>query len=59
MANAGNGEKYDFKDQGKDERPEGTTVEQYRYRGSSTENGEFGSARDFGNIGAGMVAGRK
>jgi hypothetical protein len=59
MTNALNGEKYDFKDQGVDERPEGTTVQQYRYRGSSTEGGEFGSARDFGNMGAGIVAGRK
>lgn len=59
MANAGNGEKYDFKDQGIDERPKGTTEEQYRYRGSATDNGEYGSARDFGNIGAGIVAGRK
>ena len=59
MHNARNGKKYDFKEQGIDNRAEGTTRQQYRYRGSTTENGKFGSARDFGNMGAGIVAGRK
>jgi len=32
--------------------------QQYRYRGSVTNDGKYGSARDFGNIGAGIVAAR-
>jgi RHS repeat-associated protein len=58
MKNATNGERYDFKNRGIDERPSNMTEQQYRYRGSVTENGKFASARDFGNMGAGIVAGR-
>ena len=59
MVNATRGEKYDFKEQGIDDRAEGTTKQQHRYRGSTNDKGEFGSARDYGNMGAGIVAGRK
>lgn len=59
MVNATNGEKYDFKEKGINDRAEGTTKQQHKYRGSTSENGAFGSARDFGNMGAGIVAGRK
>lgn len=59
MLNARNGEKYDFKVKGINDRPEGMSEEQYMYRGSVTKDGEIGSARDFGNMGAGIVAGRK
>ena len=55
--NARNGEKYDFKDIGKENRGS-ATVQQHRYRGSVAGDGRIGSARDFGNIGAGLVTGR-
>jgi len=49
---------YNFKDQGiSDCSP--LTKEQYQYRGSRFKDGVFASARDFGNYGAGFVAGRK
>ncbi|MBF8961757.1 hypothetical protein I0P70_00750 [Pontibacter sp. FD36] len=57
MFNATNGEKYDFKDEGIKDKGEQTDL-QYRYRGSVDSNGDFGSARDFGNMGAGLVAAR-
>ena len=57
MWNGTTGEKYDFKADGIEE-AEGTS-EQHRYRGSVTTDGKIGSARDFGNMGAGLVAGRK
>lgn len=56
MLNATKGEKYDFKTQGIENKPVGQTDLQYKYRGSVDENGDFGSARDFGNYTAGMVA---
>jgi hypothetical protein len=59
MANATGGEVYDFKDEGIEDISGGTTPLQHRYRGSVARNGAIGSARDFGNIGAGIVAGRK
>ena len=56
--NATGGQKYDFKT--KDIKSRGSlTPLQYKYRGSVDSNGEIGSARDFGNIGAGLVAARK
>jgi RHS repeat-associated protein len=58
MKNATEKQKYDFKNQGASQRPVGMTLEQYNYRGSVAANGAFGSARDFGNIAAGIVAGR-
>ena len=58
MLNATKGEKYDFKTQGIENKPAGQTDLQYKYRGSVDENGDFGSARDFGNYSAGMVAAR-
>ena len=50
--------KYDFKNRGIDKRGD-LSEKQFRYRGSVTSNGDIGSARDFGNIGAGFVAGRR
>jgi hypothetical protein len=62
IANARNGEPYDFKDRGINDRPEGTTKDQYRYRGMPFNAGgsktTYGSARDFGNFGAGFMAGK-
>ncbi|MGV9004450.1 DUF6443 domain-containing protein [Flavobacterium sp.] len=58
MVNATNGEEYDFKAQGIEEKPTGMTEKQYKYRGSVDVNGNVGSARDFGNYGAGLVAAR-
>ncbi|MEJ8606434.1 RHS repeat-associated core domain-containing protein [Riemerella anatipestifer] len=67
MLNAYGKQKYDFKARGIDERPEGMTEIQYRYRGSlfteSSMNGDtvlgtFASARDYGNVAAGYIAGR-
>jgi RHS repeat-associated protein len=55
--NAGNNEKWDFKSRNiaKDKKPT-QSVKQYHYRGGVTKDNKFGSARDFGNIVAGMVA---
>lgn len=59
MANGTGGENYDFKSRGmEDALAEGKSEIQHNYRGSVASNGEIGSARDFGNIGAGIVAGR-
>lgn len=58
MFNARNGKAFDFKDLGIDERGIYVTEDQHRYRGSVMNNGLIGSARDFGNIGAGLVARR-
>ena len=59
MANATGGGDYDFKERGiADARKEGKTDIQHRYRGSVASNGKIGSARDFGNGAAGIVAGR-
>jgi RHS repeat-associated protein len=59
MYHARNKEKYDLKDKGIDERSENKSKLQHRYRGSVDKEGEIGSARDFGNIGAGLVAARE
>jgi hypothetical protein len=59
MWNARNGKDYDFKDIGIESKKNGQTDLQYRYRGSVDSEGNFGSARDFGNFAAGMVAARK
>lgn len=58
MENATGGELYDFKTRNIESKPDNVTHEQYSYRGSVTSGGLIGSARDFGNIGAGVVAGR-
>ena len=58
MRNAKTGEPLDFKDRGINERDEDVGIVQHRYRGSVATSGEIGSARDFGNIAAGIVAGR-
>ena len=58
MVNATGGQDYDFKRKGLSERSDGSTELQYIYRGSVAKNGKIGSARDFGNIGAGIVASR-
>lgn len=58
MMNAGNNGIYDFKAQGSDDRGN-LTRDQHHYRGSVAADGSVGSARDFGNIGAGIVAGRQ
>jgi RHS repeat-associated protein len=59
MINARSGEdyKYDFKERGLSESEQ--PPQQHRYRGSKMVDGVYGSARDFGNMGAGMVASRK
>jgi RHS repeat-associated protein len=57
MPNATGGQKYDFKTREIENRPQGMTRTQYMYRGSKY-GGFIGSARDFGNIGAGIVAAR-
>ncbi len=57
-SNAKGGEPLDIKTQNIDQREPGMTREQYMYRGSVTNSGKIGSARDFGNIGAGIVSGR-
>ena len=57
MMNATERHKYDFKNQGIYQMPIGMNIQQYNYRGSVAANGAFGSARDFGNIAAGMIAG--
>lgn len=51
------GEELDFKRRGIDQRGS-QSPKQYMYRGSVTSDGKIGSARDFGNMGAGIVAGR-
>nr|WP_298789352.1 DUF6443 domain-containing protein [uncultured Allomuricauda sp.] len=59
MANATGGQDYDFKERGmKEAIAEGKQAIQHRYRGSKASNGKIGSARDFGNGAAGIVAGR-
>jgi len=59
LPNATGGENYDLKERGmEDALAEGKTEIQHRYRGSVTSDGKIGSARDFGNVGAGIVAGR-
>lgn len=54
----GNNAKLDFKNRGVDQRGANTSVQQHRYRGSVTKDGKIASARDFGNVGAGIVAAR-
>jgi RHS repeat-associated protein len=58
MWQARNGNDYDFKVEGIEDRGKLTDL-QYQYRGSKDENGDYGSARDYGNMGAGLVAARK
>jgi hypothetical protein len=68
MANATGGKTYDFKTRGIKERPKGMSPDQFAYRGMPFEdvkhfgnqNGKtttFASARDFGNVAAGFMAG--
>ena len=57
MINATGNKFYDFKTNNIEKRGN-ISEEQFMYRGSLDSNGRFGSARDFGNIGAGIVAGR-
>tara|TARA_R100000908_G_scaffold45503_2_gene21702 strand:- start:18075 stop:22538 length:4464 start_codon:yes stop_codon:yes gene_type:complete len=54
----GYNDKLDFKNRGVDERGVNTSVQQHRYRGGVTKDGKIASARDFGNVAAGIVAGR-
>ena len=57
--NATGGEDLDFKVRGiEGASSKGLTQDQHKYRGSVASDGKIGSARDFGNIGAGIVAGR-
>ncbi|MNX53645.1 RHS Repeat protein [compost metagenome] len=59
MSNASGGEDYDFKERGMEKAiKNGKSPLQNRYRGSVARNGKIGSARDFGNEAAGIVAGR-
>lgn len=59
MPNATGGEKYDMKERGMAAAKKGGKTElQHRYRGSMSVDGKIASARDAGNIGAGIVAGR-
>ncbi|RNA60991.1 RHS repeat-associated core domain-containing protein [Chryseobacterium nematophagum] len=67
MSNAYGGQKYDFKSRGLDPTSSQDEQLQYRYRGSlfteSSMNGDtglgtFASARDYGNVAAGYIAGR-
>jgi len=55
--NARNDEAYDFKVQGETDNMTDEQRQQHRYRGSVSGN-LVGSARDYGNVGAGIVAGR-
>ncbi|WP_263834048.1 two-partner secretion domain-containing protein [Sulfurospirillum oryzae] len=48
---------YNFKDIGAEKYPPGQERADYTYRGSQIYPGVYASARDFGNIGAGYVAG--
>ena len=57
--NAVGGEKYDFKTNEISKINGAITETQFKYRGSILRNGAIASARDIGNIGAGIVAGRK
>ncbi|MEN5057832.1 hypothetical protein [Sphingobacterium kitahiroshimense] len=57
--NARNNKKYDFKSKDIDDKKSSDQSQiQYYYRGSKTRDGEYGSARDFGNFGAGLVIAR-
>jgi len=69
MPNATGGEKYDFKTRGMSDLPKGMSKSQFSYRGMPFEQVSgfgnqdgatitFASARDFGNVGAGYVAGK-
>ncbi len=59
MANATGGKLYDFKTRGmKAIDISLISPEQYKHKGSITRKGKVGSARDFGNVAAGIVAGR-
>lgn len=59
MINATNFEKYDFKAKGWDKKTTNNIeMLKHYYRGSLDSNGDIGSACDFGNIGAGLVAAR-
>jgi RHS repeat-associated protein len=63
VTNATENQKYDFKNRGvKEAKAKGVDPSQHHYRGSAVpftgDIATFGSARDFGNIGAGIVAGR-
>src|SRR5690606_32448910 len=49
---------YDFKSRGLNKKATEQEALIYRTRGSMTSDGKMASARDFGNIGAGIVAGR-
>jgi len=57
--NATNDAIYDFKVRGETDNMTREQRQQHRYRGSVASDGSIGSARDYGNIGAGIVAGRK
>lgn len=56
--NAKINQNYDFKSRGLPENSTEQEALKYRTRGSMTSDGKMASARDFGNIGAGIVAAR-
>ncbi len=56
--NGKGGEKYDYKTNGLNQEAKELEKSTYKYRGSVLGNGKVASARDIGNIGAGIVAGR-
>ena len=58
MWNGQNRGDYDLKSKGIDERGD-ISRSAFMYRGSKNKDGDYGSARDYGNIGAGLVAARK
>ena len=57
-ANARGGQPLDFKTNDIDERSPGISPQQYKHRGSKLADGTIASARDVGNIAAGIVAGK-
>ncbi|GLB49849.1 hypothetical protein [Neptunitalea lumnitzerae] len=58
MWNGRGNKPYDFKTRDIKENKGEQSALQYMYRGSMTSDGKMASARDFGNLGAGIVAGR-
>lgn len=62
MPNAVGGQKYDFKQRGRQNMPDDMTISQYMYRGMPFKNADgetaYASARDIGNYGAGYIAGK-
>jgi uncharacterized protein RhaS with RHS repeats len=59
IPNARSNRYYDFKARGVTKGIDPGDITRHHYRGSVAHGGLIGSARDFGNIGAGIVAGRQ